>query len=93
MISAQRERNAADGDSSPDSQPAVHSLVQVGDLVAATLLDVTLPRTFGQVCPLLGGVAVGLLARGVGAVPGDGPSSRSAGYQPNSAATSARRLP
>jgi hypothetical protein len=69
----------------------VHSLVQVGDLLAATLLNVTLARKLGQVCPLLCGVAIGLLAGGVGAVPDDGPSSRSAGYQPNSAASSARR--
>ena len=47
-------------------------LVQVGDLLAATLLDLTLARKLGQVRPLLGGVAIGLLAGGVGTVPGDG---------------------
>ena len=44
----------------------VHSLVQVGDLLAATLLNVTLAAILGQVGLLLCGVAIGLLAGGVG---------------------------
>jgi hypothetical protein len=35
-------------------------------------LNVTLARKLGQLRPLLGGVAIGLLAGGVGTVPGDG---------------------
>jgi hypothetical protein len=35
-------------------------------------LNLTLTRKFGQVCPPFGGVAIGLLVGGVGAVPGDG---------------------
>jgi hypothetical protein len=46
-------------------------LVQVRHGCAPGSLDVTLARKLGQVRPLLGGVAIGLLAGGVGAVPGD----------------------
>jgi hypothetical protein len=39
---------------------------------APASLNVTLARKLGQVRPLLGGVVIGRLAGGVGAVPGDG---------------------
>ena len=45
----------------------VHSLVQVGDLLAATLLDFTLATKLGQLCPFLRGVVVDPRAGGVGA--------------------------
>jgi hypothetical protein len=47
-------------------------LVQVRHGCAPGGLDVTLARKLGQVCPPLGGVVIGLLAVGVGALPGDG---------------------
>ncbi len=56
---------------------------------ASGSLDGTLAPKLGQVRPLLG-VAVGLRAGATGAVPGDGLVVEIAGYQPNSAASSAR---
>jgi hypothetical protein len=41
-------------------------LVQIGHGCTPSSLDVTLARKFGQVCPLLGGVEIGLLTGGVG---------------------------
>jgi hypothetical protein len=47
-------------------------LVQVRHGCAPGSLNLTLARKLGQVPLLLGGVAIGLLAGGVGTVPGDG---------------------
>jgi hypothetical protein len=52
--------------------PGLGLLVQVGHLGSTLGLNVTLARKFGQVCPPFGGVAIGPLAGGVGAVAGDG---------------------
>ena len=56
----------------PSPGPPPPLFVQVRHGCAPGSLDVTLARKLGQVCPLLRGVAISLLAGGVGAVPGDG---------------------
>ena len=64
--------------------------IQVRHGCAPGSLDLTLARKFGQVCPLLRGVVVGLLAAASARCRAMDSSSRSAGYQPSLAASSAR---